>query len=45
MTRPNDQTDLAAIVLTFVRLRRGFKRAGIAQKSITEHVHVVGATA
>lgn len=39
----DDMTDLAALVVTFVRLRDGFKTFGIAQESITEHRHTVGA--
>lgn len=37
---PQDQTDLAAMVLAFVRLRNGFRRFGIAQESIAEHRHM-----
>lgn len=39
----DDMTDLAALVVTFVRLRDGFKTFAIAQESITEHRHTVGA--
>lgn len=39
----DDQADLGALVLAFVRLRGGFVRFGIAQESITEHLHTVGA--
>ena len=37
----DDQTDLGALVVAFVRARGGFLRFGIAQQSITEHRHVV----
>jgi hypothetical protein len=39
----DDQSDLGALVLAFVRLRGGFVRFGIAQESITEHRHTAGA--
>lgn len=39
----DDQSDLGALVLAFVRLRGGFVRFGIAQETVTEHRHTVGA--
>jgi len=39
----HDITDLAALVVTFVRLRDGFKSFAIAQQTVTEHRHTVGA--
>lgn len=39
----DDQTDLGALVVAFVRARGGFVRFGIAQESIEEHQHFVGA--
>lgn len=39
----DDQTDLGALVVAFVRARGGFVRFGIAQESIVEHRHTAGA--
>lgn len=39
----DDQTDLGALVVAFVRARGGFVRWGIAQETVTEHRHTVGA--
>lgn len=40
---PQDQTDLAAMVLAFVRARGGFLRFGIAGETIAQHTHTAGA--
>lgn len=41
----DDQAEMGALVLAFVRLRGGFVRFGIAPDTVVEHTHIVGSEA